>query len=69
VFCTGFVGMCVIYLHTKFKKANLSGYVFTAVQLKAKYRYLGGASVLFFYILSPPYPHHYHHQKTAQLFQ
>jgi len=34
--------------------ANLSGYVFTAVQLKAKYRYLGGASVLFFYIFSPP---------------
>lgn len=69
VFCTGFVGMYVIYLRTKFKRANLSGYVFTAVQLKAKYRYLGGASVLFFYILSPVYPHHYHHQKTAQLYQ
>jgi len=61
--------MYVIYLRTKFKRANLSGYVFTAVQLKAKYRYLGGASVLFFYILSPVYPHHYHHQKTAQLYQ
>ena len=48
--------MYVIYLHTKFKMPNLSGYVFTAVQLKAKYRYLGGASVLFFYILCPLSP-------------
>jgi len=45
--------MYVIYLHTKFKMANLSGYVFTTVELKAKYRYLGGASILFFYILCP----------------
>lgn len=58
--------MYVIYLHTKFKIANLSGYVFTTVTLKAKYRYLGGASVLFFYILLPPPPSPQHHQKTTQ---
>jgi len=40
--------MYVIYLHTKFKMANLSGYVFNAVQLKAKFRYFVGASVLYF---------------------
>ena len=59
--------MYVIYLHTKFKMANLSGYVFTAVQLKSKFRYFGKASFVPLYFM-PAFPHHYQHLKTAQLF-
>jgi hypothetical protein len=50
VFCAAFIGMYVLYFHTKFKKASFSGYVFTAMKLKPKYRFLGGASIVLFYI-------------------
>jgi hypothetical protein len=50
IFNIDFVGMCIIYPHTKFHTTDPNGSLATVIKLKAIYRY-HAAAILFSYIL------------------